>query len=69
MFPLIAMAAMSLAQKKAQNEQNDINQLNQNRVGYNGQPQMTPMGGNINQSNGMGNALSSLSQIYSMFGK
>lgn len=69
MFPLIAMAAMSLAQKKAQNEQNDINQLNQNRVGYNGQPQMTPMGSNINQSNGMGNALSSLSQIYSMFGK
>ena len=61
MFPLI-MAAISLAQKKAQNEQNSINQLNQNRLNYNGQAQqfnMTPM-----QSNGLGNALGSISSIY-----
>ena len=61
MFPLI-MAAISLAQKKAQNEQNSINQLNQNRLNYNGQAQqfnMSPM-----QSNGFGNALGSISSIY-----
>lgn len=61
MFPLI-MAAISLAQKKAQNEQNSINQLNQNRLNYNGQAQqfnMTPM-----QSSGLGNALGSISSIY-----
>jgi len=56
------MAAISLAQKKAQNEQNSINQLNQNRLNYNGQAQqfnMSPM-----QSNGLGNALGSISSIY-----
>lgn len=61
MFPLI-MAAISLAQKKAQNEQNSINQLNQNRLNYNGQAQqfnMSPM-----QSNGLGSALGSISSIY-----
>lgn len=61
MFPLI-MAAISLAQKKAQNEQNSINQLNQNRLNYNGQAQrfnMNPM-----QSNGLGSALGSISSIY-----
>ena len=61
MFPLI-MAAISLAQKKAQNEQNAINQLNQNRVGYNGQPQQFNM--NPIQSNGIGGALGSISSIY-----
>ena len=61
MFPLI-MAAISLAQKKAQNEQNSINQLNQNRLNFNGQAQqfnMSPM-----QSNGLGSALGYISSIY-----
>ena len=61
MLPLI-MAAISLAQKKAQNEQNAINQLNQKRLNYNGQPQqmnMVPQ-----QSNGIGGALGSISSIY-----
>ena len=60
MLPMI-MAALSLAQKKAQNENNAINQLSQ-PVKFNGQPQnrqMTPM-----QSNGLGNAMSSISSIY-----
>lgn len=66
MFPLI-MAAISLAQKKAQNEQNSINQLNQNRVGYNGQQQQMNM--LPQQSNGFGSALGSISSIYGAFGK
>lgn len=61
MFPLI-MAAISLAQKKAQNEQNSINQLNQNRLNYNGQAQQFNM--NPMQSNGLGSALGSISSIY-----
>lgn len=61
MFPLI-MAAISLAQKKAQNEQNSINQLNQNRLNYNGQAQQFNM--NPMQSNGIGGALGSISSIY-----
>lgn len=56
------MAAISLAQKKAQNEQNSINQLNQNRLNYNGQAQQFNM--NPMQSNGLGNALGSISSIY-----
>lgn len=66
MFPLI-MAAISLAQKKAQNEQNAINQLNQNRLNYNGQQQQMNM--LPQQSNGIGNALGSISSIYGSFGK
>lgn len=61
MFPLI-MAAISLAQKKAQNEQNSINQLNQNRLNYNGQAQQFNM--NPMKSNGLGSALGSISSIY-----
>ena len=61
MFPLI-MAAISLAQKKAQNEQNSINQLNQNRLNYNGQAQQFNM--NPMQSSGIGGALGSISSIY-----
>jgi hypothetical protein len=60
MLPMI-MAAISLAQKKAQNENNAINQLSQ-PVQFNGQPQnrqMIPM-----QNNGFGNAMSSISSIY-----
>ena len=60
MLPMI-MAAISLAQKKAQNENNAINQLSQ-PVQFNGQPQsrqMVPM-----QNNGLGNAMSSISSIY-----
>ena len=56
------MAAISLAQKKAQNEQNSINQLNQNRLNYNGQAQQFNM--NPMQSNGLGSALGSISSIY-----
>ena len=55
MLPMI-MAAISLAQKKAQNENNAINQLSQ-PVQFNGRPQnrqMIPM-----QNNGLGNAMSS----------
>lgn len=61
MFPLI-MAAISLAQKKAQNEQNSINQLNQNRLNYNGQAQQFNM--NPIHSSGLGGALGSISSIY-----
>lgn len=60
MLPMI-MAAISLAQKKAQNENNAINQLSQ-PVQFNGQPQnrqMIPM-----QNNGWGNAMGSISSIY-----
>lgn len=60
MLPMI-MAAISLAQKKAQNENNAINQLSQ-PVQFNGQPQnrqMIPM-----HNNGLGNAMSSISSIY-----
>ncbi len=59
-MPMV-LAAISLAQKKAQNENNAINQLSQ-PVQFNGQPQnrqMIPM-----QSNGLGNAMSSISSIY-----
>ena len=61
MLPAI-MAIISLAQKKAQNEQNSINQLNQNRLNYNGQAQQFNM--NPMQSNGLGSALGSISSIY-----
>lgn len=66
MLPAI-MAIISLAQKKAQNEQNAINQLNQNRIGYNGQQQQTNM--LPQQSNGIGSALGTISSIYGAFGK
>ena len=65
MLPAI-LAILSLAQKKAQNEQNTINQLNQNRLGYNGQQQMSSL---PQQSNGIGNALGTISSIYGSFGK
>lgn len=60
MIPAL-IAALSLAQKKAQNENNAINQLSQ-PVQFNGQPQnrqMIPM-----QNKGLGNAMSSISSIY-----
>ena len=60
MIPAL-IAALSLAQKKAQSENNAINQLSQ-PVQFNGQAQkrqMVPM-----QNNGLGNALSSISSIY-----
>lgn len=66
MIPLV-LAAISLAQKKAQNEQNAINQLNQNRLNYNGQQQQTNM--LPQQSNGIGSALGTISSIYGAFGK
>lgn len=66
MLPAI-LAILSLAQKKAQNEQNTINQLNQNRLGYNGQQQQ--MSSLPQQSNGIGNALGTISSIYGSFGK
>lgn len=64
-LPMI-MAAISLAQKKAQNENNAINQLSQ-PVQFNGQPQnrqMIPMQNNGSSTNGLGNAMSSISSIY-----
>lgn len=57
----MVLAAISLAQKKAQNENNAINQLSQ-PVQFNGlqqNRQMIPM-----QNNGLGNAMSSISSIY-----
>lgn len=67
MFPLI-MAALSMAKQKAQNEQDAINQLNSNRVMYNGQPQQQQM---MQQpSGGLGNAFSTISSVYGgLFGK
>ena len=65
MLPAI-MAILSLAQKKAQNEQNSIDQLNQNRIGYNGQQQMSKL---PQQSNNIGNALGTISSVYGSFGK
>ena len=65
MLPMI-MAALSLAQKKAQNENNAINQLSQ-PVQFNGQAQnrqMIPMQNNGSSTNGLGNAMSSISSIY-----
>lgn len=61
MLPII-LAIASMAQKKAQNEQNSINQLNQNRLNYNGQPQQ--FNTNPMQSNGLGSALGTISSIY-----
>lgn len=70
MIPLAIMAAMSIAQNRAKAENNEINNLNQNRVAYNQQQQqMIPMRSAQNSGSGLGNAMSSLSQIYSMFGK
>ena len=60
------MAILSLAQKKAQNEQNSIDQLNQNRLNYNGQQQMSTL---PQQSNNIGNALGTISSVYGSFGK
>ena len=62
MFPII-MAALSMAKQKAQNEQDAINQLNSNRVQYNGQQQQQP---NLlpQQSNGLANAFSTISSVY-----
>jgi len=67
MFPII-MAALSLAKQKAQNEQDAINQLNNNRVQYNGQQQPQQM---LQQpSGGLGNALSTISSVYGgLFGR
>ena len=65
MLPMI-MAAISLAQKKAQNENNAINQLSQ-PVQFNGQAQnrqMIPMQNNGSSTNCLGNAMSSISSIY-----
>ena len=65
MLPMI-LAAISLAQKKAQNENNAINQLSQ-PVQFNGQAQnrqMIPMQNNGSSTNGLGNAMSSISSIY-----
>lgn len=68
----IIMAALSLAKNKAQSEQNQINQLNQNRMPMNTTttPQQ-PMQSNPlpQQSNGIGNAVSLFSQLYGGFGK
>lgn len=63
MIPMLVMAAMKMAQNKAQNEQNDINYLNNNQVQYGQDPNehkkqqinMLPQ-----QSNGMGNLFSSV---------
>lgn len=64
MLPAI-MAILQIAKNKAQSEQNDINNLNNNMVQYNGQQpqqrQMTPMQSN---SNGLGNALGTFSSIF-----
>jgi len=67
MFPII-MAALSLAKQKAQNEQDAINQLNSNRVMYNGQQQPQQM---MQQpSSGLGNAFSTISSVYGgLFGR
>ena len=60
MLPMI-MAAISLAQKKAQSDNNAINQLSQ-PVLFNGQQQNRPM--IPMQNNGLGNAMGSISSIY-----
>lgn len=61
MMPLI-MAALSMAQRKANGEQDLINQLNSNKVQYGGMSQQpNPM---QQQSNGLGNALSTISSVY-----
>lgn len=70
MLPAI-MAILQIAKNKAQSEQNDINNLNNNMVQYNGQQtqqrQMIPMQSN---SNGLGNALGTFSSIFGgMFNK
>ena len=61
MLPAI-MAIISLAQQKAQAQNQAAQQLNQNRVGYNVQAQQFNM--NPMQSNGLGSALGSISSIY-----
>lgn len=64
MLPLV-LAIAQMAQKKAQNEQNDINQLNQHQVQYgNNQQVMQPMNSLPQQSNGIGNAFSTISSVY-----
>lgn len=72
MIPLI-MAALSLAQQKAKNEQDEINQLNSNRVQYNanGSQQIQQQSNMLpQQSNGLGNAFSTISSVYGgLFGK
>lgn len=60
MLPMIA-AALSLANKKAQNEKNMINQLGQ-PVQFNGQMQSRSIP--TANGSGLGNALSSISSIY-----
>lgn len=55
------MAILSLAQKKGQGQNNFINQLSQ-PVAFNGQAQSRSM--LPTQSNGLGNAMSSISSIY-----
>lgn len=61
MLPIV-MAAISLAQQKAQAQNQAAQQLNQNRVAYNGQAQQFNM--NPMQSNNLGGALGSISSIY-----
>lgn len=72
MIPLI-MAALSLAKQKAQNEQDAINQLNNNKVQYNTNgSQMIQQQSNMlpQQSNGLGNAFATISSVYGgLFGK
>lgn len=65
MLPLV-LAIAQMAQKKAQNEQNEINQLNANRVQYgaNNQQQMQTINTLPQQSNGIGNAFSTISSVY-----
>lgn len=60
MIPFI-MSALSLAQRKAMNDQEQINQLNSGMQ----QPNML-----LQNSNGLGNALSTISSVYGgLFGK
>ena len=63
MLPAI-LAAIQLAQQKAQSQNQAANQLAQNRVTFNGQPNQINM--LPQQSNGLGNYLSTISSIYGM---
>lgn len=56
MLPVI-LAALSMAQKKAQNENQNAQQLVTN-------PYQQPANANVQQDNGMGNAISSIGSIF-----
>ena len=63
MLPVI-LAAISALQNKAQSQNQAAQQLAQNRVNFNGQPNQINM--LPQQSNGLGNMMSTISSVYGM---